>query len=517
MLESIRRKQRWLTALLVGVIGLVFVVFFGPWAGQQAPTNALDSVVEVGELVIDTNDFYRRREIRTRQLRDQLGDEFDEKAASAFLDQQVLRLLVEQAVLAHSAGDLGIRVTRKEIQSFLRDNYRNADGSFDQDVIVDLIEREYGTQRIFLETIEREMLATKMIQLLYSQARVSEVELSEMVHFASDEVQIAYVQLDTTSIPEDADEDAEGEDSEAAGLDEAAVEAFRAANETALRERYGEQIDSYTTPDRVRARHVLLEVPPGADQAAETTAREEAEAARKRIMEGESFADVANQVSDDHGTRESGGELGLVSRGEMAKAVAQAAFDLEVGSVSEVVRGLRGFHVVLVDEKVAGGTRSFDEVAPELARQGALLEFAKARANDLAAELADAIREGNTLENAARLKDLTLVRTGSLRRRADGYIPDLGAAAEVLALAFTLDAGQSSPRIFELGNRLVMIQSISRTTPDELEINSQMAGARDAMLQQKRNLIVQTWLDDEQQRLEADDKLRVNAELVVGS
>ena len=95
MLDSIRRGQRWLTAALVLTIGIVFIVFFGPWAGQQAPTSGTDAVVELDGHVIDTSDFYRRREMRTRQLREQLGDGFDEKAASAFLDQQTLRLLVE--------------------------------------------------------------------------------------------------------------------------------------------------------------------------------------------------------------------------------------------------------------------------------------------------------------------------------------------------------------------------------------------------------------------------------------
>ena len=72
MLETIRRGQRWLTIALIATIGLVFIVFFGPWAGQQAPTDAVDSVVEVDDLVIDTNDFFRRREMQSRQLREQI-------------------------------------------------------------------------------------------------------------------------------------------------------------------------------------------------------------------------------------------------------------------------------------------------------------------------------------------------------------------------------------------------------------------------------------------------------------
>lgn len=505
MLESIRRGQRWLTIVLIATIGLVFIVFFGPWAGQQAPTDAVDSVVEVDDLVIDANDFFRRREQQSRQLREQLGDDFDEKSARAFLDQQVLRQLIEQAVLAHSAKEVGIRVTRKEIQGFLRDNYRNADGSFDQNQIVDLIEREYGTQRLFLETIEREFLATKMIQLLYQQARVSETELSQLVRYSTDQVRIALVQLDTTALRDEEEPDA------------AQIEAFRASNEDAIKALYADEIERYTTPDRVRARHVLIEVPAGADEMRDSLARSEAEEAHKRIADGAPFDEVAREVSDDRGTRDSGGELGLVSRDEMARSIADAAFDLEVGSVSEVVRGTRGYHIVLVEEKMPGGNRSYEEVAPELAREGALLETARDQAYVIANDLAEAVRGGQSLEDAARGHELTLTRTGALQRRSDGFVPDLGAAPELLALAFALEAGESSPHIFELGDRLVMLQSIDKTSPDEIDLEAQIAGTRTEIVSQKRNQVVRAWIDTVQRRLEADGRLRINASLVIGS
>ena len=66
-------------------------------------------------------------------------------------------LLQAQGSFSASARDLGIRVTRQEIQTFLRDNWRNADGSFDQELIVDVIEREYGTQRLFLDWLRKHL------------------------------------------------------------------------------------------------------------------------------------------------------------------------------------------------------------------------------------------------------------------------------------------------------------------------------------------------------------------------
>lgn len=505
MLESIRRGQRWLTAILVGAIGLVFVVFFGPWAGQPTPTTSADSVVEVGDLIVDGNDFYRRRELQTRRLREQLGDDFDEKSARAFLDQQVLRDLIQQTILAYSARELGIQVTRKEIRRSLRENNQDLDGNFDQERIVDLIEREYGSQRIFLETIEREFLAQKMVQLLYSQAQLSDEDLASRIQHLSADVRIAYVQLDTTVL------DPSGEP------DEAQVETYRAANEAALRQRYEDESSRFTTPDRIRARHILAELPAGSDAEADAAARDKADRAHARITAGEAFVEVARELTDDAGTRESGGDLGLVSREEMAQSVGDAAFDLEVGSMSEVVRGIRGYHVVMVEEIVPGATRTFEEVELELASAGARLEAARKRANDLASELSEAIGSGESLETAARERDLTLVRTGGLRRRADSFIPDLGAAPELLALAFALDAGTSSPRVFEIGDRLVLIEVLEKNSVGEAELETRLAGAREALLSQARNRILQLWINAEQARLEASGQLRINAALVIGS
>ena len=504
MLESIRRGQRWLTAILVGAIGLVFVVFFGPWAGQEIPTTSAESVVEVGDMVVDGNDFYRVREQQTRRLREQLGEDFDEKSARAFLDQQVLRELVQQAILAYSARDLGIQVTKSEIRRSIRENNLNADGTFDQELIVDLIEREYGSQRIFLETIERQFLAQKMVQLLYAQAQLSEEDVAERLRHLSEEVRIAYVQLDPlTGTPGTEFTDEE-------------IAAFRASNEEALRKRYEGQAARFTTGARVRARHILAEVPADADEETESRAREKADQAYARIAAGEAFVDVAREVTDDLGTRDSGGDLGLVSREEMTQAIADAAFDLEVGSVSEVVRGIRGYHVVMVEEQVPGATTPFEQAADQLATEGLELETANQRANELATTLSDAIRSGESLEDAARANDLTLVRTGALRRRPDSFIPDLGAAPDMLALAFALEPGTSSPRVFELGDRLVLMQVLERTSADEAALEAQLGSAREALLAQARNRIVQLWVDAQQQRLEAEQKLRTTAALVRG-
>ncbi|MEE3330181.1 MAG: peptidylprolyl isomerase, partial [Myxococcota bacterium] len=197
--------------------------------------------------------------------------------------------------------------------------------------------------------------------------------------------------------------------------------------------------------------------------------------------------------------------------------VGDAAFGLEVGVVSEVLRGDQGFHIVWVEEKIPGGVRSYEDVASELSMQGARLAAASQQAQALSSDLTEAIRNGSSLEDAARAKDLTLARTGEIRRRPDSYVADLGAVPELLAAAFALEAGESSPRVFEVGERLVLIQVLEHTTPSDAELNTQGSELRELALSQKRTEFISGWIREAEARLQAGGRLRVNASLVTGS
>jgi peptidyl-prolyl cis-trans isomerase D len=507
MLDSFRKGQRWLTAIIIALVGFVFVLFMGVGDALRPGAPTGNSVVALGDIRLQLSDFYRLRQQNEDALRERVGDEFDEKAMSQFLDAQTLRALEDGAILADGALALGLDVSNDEIKDIVigAGAFRDEAGRFVPEAFEDFAIRQYGSQRNFMAIMRQDLLRQKMMRLLYDQASVSEAEVRMAALYGVEEVRLAFVALDTATLP--------GE-----SLDDAAAEAWLEANEAAVRSVYEERTALYARPEEIRARHILVAIEAGADEAAVEAGRSEALALRARLIEGEDFATLATAETDDEGTREAGGDLGFFARGRNLAAFDEAAFALQPGDLSEPIRTDRGFHLIRVEERREAGTTPFEEVALSIARELATSAQAEQQAQESANALAERIRGGETLEEAARARLLTLERTSLIRRRPDGYVPGLGAAPELLSEAFALTLDEpSSPRIFTVGPKLVLVQLLERPAPDESTLTEAILALEDQLLDQKRNQLIQDWVDARREQLEASGRLQVNTELVIST
>jgi peptidyl-prolyl cis-trans isomerase D len=229
-----------------------------------------------------------------------------------------------------------------------------------------------------------------------------------------------------------------------------------------------------------------------------------------RAQAGEDFAELATELSEDMGTKRSGGDLGFFERGQMVGPFEEAAFALEVGSHSELVQSTFGFHIIKVEEKRAAVHQPFDAVSDELARELLVREVTQRQAREVAEALSAAVRDGQSLEEAARGRELNLERSGFLARRPDGFVPGLGPAPELLAAAFAMEPGESSSHIFEAGDQLALVQLLERKEPDPIEIESQVEALRNSLLDEKRITRADAWLNSRREVLVADGQLQVD-------
>ena len=129
---------------------------------------------------------------------------------------------------------------------------------------------------------------------------------------------------------------------------------------------YAKNPDQFKQPERVRASHILITVPKGADAAAKTAARTKAADILKDVKAGKDFAALAKQHSQDPGSAQNGGDLGFFQQGQMVGPFNDVAFKLTPGQVSDLVETEFGFHIIKVAEKQTARSVPLDEVRPQL-------------------------------------------------------------------------------------------------------------------------------------------------------
>jgi len=123
-----------------------------------------------------------------------------------------------------------------------------------------------------------------------------------------------------------------------------------------------------TSEYEVRARDIFFSAPDSASPAQVSAARAKADAALRRVRAGESFEKVAREVSDGPTAKE-GGDLGYFRRGQMLPQLEQAAFSLQPGEISGLIRiegDHGGVHIVTVEDRRRLPPRPLSEVQEEI-------------------------------------------------------------------------------------------------------------------------------------------------------
>lgn len=498
MLRFMRRSSRWVMWIVIIGVGAVFVLYLGI-GGITGGAAEPDTVVAVGDRSYDTRDVLRVRQNQEAQLRENLGDAYDAEAAADFLNQNAATMLLRQALLAREAERMGLTVSDAEVRGYLRGlpGAANDEGRLQREVITAYAERNFGSLRRFQDALRDEILAGKASRRIQEAAAVSEAEVRATLRQEQTEVRIAAVVLDAEALQERTE------------VPDEAVERLLAEEAERVRQAYEARSDEFDRPEQVRARHILVEVSRDAPEEEVEAARTRIQEIRERVAGGADFADVALEVSEDPGSKGRGGDLGFFSRGRMVPGFEEVAFQLEPGVLSEPVRSASGFHLIRVEEKRTARVVPFDEAQREVAHDLAAQDLAREAARSRAEELAAAVREGSSLVEAARAREIPIRRPDAFRWSPDGRVPDVGAAPDVMSTALALrEDASSDPRIHEVEpGRYVLVQLLERTEPAAEALAEAIPERREALLQERRNRIEQAWLTEARDTLQNEGRL----------
>jgi peptidyl-prolyl cis-trans isomerase SurA len=117
---------------------------------------------------------------------------------------------------------------------------------------------------------------------------------------------------------------------------------------------------------QVRASHIFIAIPDGADAAAVAEKQAQAKKLFERARAGEDFAKLAKQYSDDAATRGDGGDLGLFGKDMLPKAIEEIVFSMQPGELAGPVRADRGFHVIKLLERKEKDAKPLAEVQDDI-------------------------------------------------------------------------------------------------------------------------------------------------------
>ena len=234
--------------------------------------------------------------------------------------------------------------------------------------------------------------------------------------------------------------------------------------------------------------HILIALPDAASPAQVNTAFEIANSIKKRLSQGEQFAQLANELSSGS-TALQGGDLGWRKKAEVPSLFSSAVLEMEPGEFAGPIRSASGFHIVSVSDR-----RNVQQVLTEQTRSRHILM----RSNDLISEedaksrlseLRDQILGGEDFGKLARLYS---VDYASGAEGGDiGWIEPGGTVAEYETVTKTLQAGQiSQPFRSQFGWHIVEVTD--RRVVDETE-ESKRNKIESQLLQQKQSEAFDIW------------------------
>jgi len=135
-----------------------------------------------------------------------------------------------------------------------------------------------------------------------------------------------------------------------------------------LKEYYEKNKKDFLRPEAVHIRHILIKVEPTSTDDEKAKKKREAEEILKRARQGEDFAELAYQYSNDD-WRVKGGDLGLIHRGRLLPELEEVAFKLNPGEISDLIETIYGYHIIKMEEKVPPTQLTFEEIKDKLRKE----------------------------------------------------------------------------------------------------------------------------------------------------
>jgi peptidyl-prolyl cis-trans isomerase D len=445
-----KASSNWLGKTIMAVVMGVLIISFGVWGIADIFRGfGQSTLATVGKTEISANEFRQLYTDKLQQIGRQFGRPLTMDQARAFgLDRQLLQQTIAEAALDEQARRLGLGQSDAETMRviFSDPNFKGVSGAFDPVRFQQTI-RQFGfTEQRYVADQRRTSLRRQIAGTISAGVEPPKTLIDALSRFQNETRSIDYVKLD---VAQAGTIDAPSPETLAAFFDDHKAQ-FRAPEYRKLsfvvitpeelgkwtdvsdddaRKIFEQRRDKFGTPEQREVSQIVF---PNAEEAA---------AARTRLTSGTSFEDIAKE----RGLNPSDVDLGTIAKSAIIDpAIADAAFSLASGDISQPVQGRFGVALVKIGKIEPGVQPSYESVAPALKKEIAT-ERARTRVSELRDKMEDERGGGASVVEASQKLGLTAVTIEAVDR--SGRLPNgqlvtnIPRGLDVVSQAFNSDVG----------------------------------------------------------------------------
>ncbi len=473
MLEAIREKaQGWIAWAIVILITIPFAL----WGIQQYLGGGREpEVASVNGQPITQ----RELDIKTRNLQMNMRERLGDAYRPGMFDPKLLRAktldsMIRSTLLAEHSRDLGLGVSNAEVVATIQSlPLFQVGGHFSREAYRQGLRLQGMTSQGFEEQVRKSLVSTQIADAISGSAFVTPAMLADYIRLADQRRDFAYLRVKAADFNGQVKVDEAEIESWYESHPEQFVQPERVkieyidfaigslkdrieVDDRKLRDYYEQNIERYKRPEQRRVSHILIQAGKDASAADKAAAKQQAEAIYQQLKQGADFPKLAREKSQDVGSAQNGGDLGILEPGTLGNAFDQVAFKLEPGEISPPVETEFGYHIIEVTKVIPGGSASFESVKGKV-EAAYRKEQAEKQFYDQAEKLSELTYQNpDSLEPAAEAMGLKIEQSDWLTR--DGGSGVL-ASPKIATAAFSddvLSEGNNSEAI-ELGPEHVLV------------------------------------------------------------
>lgn len=518
MFDIFRSRDKIVRYMLGGLLVVVaasMVTYLIPGFNSGTGTTAA-TAFEVGDQKFTVQDVQTafNRLVQSQHMTPETSDVYFPQ----FVDN-----MIQARAAVYEASRLGLTPTDDEVLTAMMASYPQffPNGVFQKDQYEAYMAQQGTTIQESLDDLRGQLALRKLQDALLGSVIVSPKEVEDEFTRKYEKAKVQYIAFPPAKFKDDVkvtDEDVRREyertknqrmvpqqfNFQVLVIEQDKVESTIQVSDDQLRAAYAASMDNFRTPDRVKARHILIKTD-GKSDSEKKALLAKAEDVLKQVKAGGNFAELAKKYSEDPGSAQNGGDLGFLAHGQTVPEFDKTIFELKPGETSGIITTQFGYHIIQVLEKEPAHVKPFEEAKATLidgVRKQSVTDKMQSLAEQARAELLK-----NPKDAAGIAKKLGIDVVSVPKASPGDPIPTLGVAPEISTPLAEMKPGDVSQVLTLPANRLAVFTVLETFPAHVADYDDVKASIKDQLINAQAGQIAI------KKAQEAADRLRMGEDI----